>query len=208
MQIKKDEVKEKILATAKGDFLKYGFQKASLRDIAARTGVTKGNIYTYFKNKDQLFYEIVQPALKLIKDTMRNNHDLDYILMFLEESDHSAEIYQKDYVDFVYSLFDSEKELKLLFFASAGSCLENFREEIYDLYNKSMVDFCKRLSEIIGNKKIQPSEMLTHTFASMYLRLIEEILIHEPDKQELDEYIEQMATFMYHGVVNVIKLQL
>ncbi len=121
MQIKKDKVRKN--SSRKGWLLKYGFQKASLRDIAAKAGVTKGNIYTYFRNKDELFCEIVQPAMNLIKDTMQDNHDQDNILRFLNETNPSAEISQNEYRSFVYSLYDYEEELKLLFFASAGSCL-------------------------------------------------------------------------------------
>ena len=37
---------------------------ASLRKIAKTAGVTVGNLYHYFKNKDEIFYVIVEPAVK------------------------------------------------------------------------------------------------------------------------------------------------
>ncbi|WP_156888419.1 TetR/AcrR family transcriptional regulator [Spirochaeta cellobiosiphila] len=44
MQKKKEDVREMVLQTAKLEFLSMGFEKASLRNIAQKAGVTKGNI--------------------------------------------------------------------------------------------------------------------------------------------------------------------
>lgn len=208
MQIQKDEVREAIITAAKINFMKYGFQKASLREIAQAAGVTKGNIYTYFRNKDLLFCEIVKPAMSFLRSSMGETHEQSYILMLIENTVESAAISRKDFADFVSSLSVYEEALKLLFFASAGSGMENFREEIFELYTRSTVDFNRRITEMMPGKNIKMSEMLIHTLASMYLRLIEEILIHEPDSRELDEYVEQMATLVHHGFASVIKLQL
>ena len=44
-------------------FAERGFAAASLDDIAARAGVTKGTLYLYFPNKEALFKEVVRQAL-------------------------------------------------------------------------------------------------------------------------------------------------
>ncbi len=66
MQVKKKEVKDKILASAKSEFLKHGYEGASLRTIAKNLGLSKGVIYSYFDNKEDIFIELVkEPAQKL-----------------------------------------------------------------------------------------------------------------------------------------------
>ena len=61
MQIKKDYTREQIVEIAKRVFLRNGYAKTSMRDIAKRTGIGVSNIYNYFKSKDELFRYIVRP---------------------------------------------------------------------------------------------------------------------------------------------------
>ena len=85
MQTKKNEVKELILQAAKAEFLEKGFEKASLRSIAAAAGVTKGNIYTYFENKGELYTALVEPVMEQVKRSMQGSYDYDFIRTFLED---------------------------------------------------------------------------------------------------------------------------
>lgn len=59
---KAEKTREDILTFARGEFARMGFRDASLRGIATGAGVTTGSIYRYFKNKDELFGAITQPA--------------------------------------------------------------------------------------------------------------------------------------------------
>lgn len=49
------ETKEKLLASAKSEFLKKGYMKASLRKICANAEVTTDALYFFFKDKEDLF---------------------------------------------------------------------------------------------------------------------------------------------------------
>lgn len=51
------ETKQRIIKTALRIFLKKGYDRASMNEIARETGVTKGGIYHYFKGKEHLFRE-------------------------------------------------------------------------------------------------------------------------------------------------------
>ena len=63
MQVKKDYTREHIAEIAKQVFLKDGYAKASMRDIAKGAGIGVSNIYNYFKSKDELFRHIVRPLI-------------------------------------------------------------------------------------------------------------------------------------------------
>ncbi|MEE1467100.1 MAG: helix-turn-helix domain-containing protein [Clostridium sp.] len=67
MQIKKDEVRLKILEVATDEFLKRGYENASMRMIAKKAHTTQGNIYHYFQNKEVLLEEILLPTIKNIE---------------------------------------------------------------------------------------------------------------------------------------------
>ena len=51
--------KENIIKTALRLFLQNGYEKTSLNQIAYKVGITKPAIYHHFKNKDDLFHEVL-----------------------------------------------------------------------------------------------------------------------------------------------------
>ena len=51
----RDARREAILDVARDVFLEEGYANASMSTIAARLGGSKGTLYNYFKNKEQLF---------------------------------------------------------------------------------------------------------------------------------------------------------
>ncbi len=52
-----------ILLQASKLFAKKGYTASSMREIAANTGITKATIYHYFKNKEEILFEIMNSAM-------------------------------------------------------------------------------------------------------------------------------------------------
>jgi AcrR family transcriptional regulator len=52
--------RDQILDGAKNCFLKLGFEAASMNEITAEAGVSKGTIYVYFQNKEELFANLIE----------------------------------------------------------------------------------------------------------------------------------------------------
>jgi AcrR family transcriptional regulator len=52
-----------ILAAALACFGERGFAATRLEDVAARAGITKGTLYLYFRNKEELFKAVVRQSL-------------------------------------------------------------------------------------------------------------------------------------------------
>lgn len=59
MQTKKEEIRQDIISSATHEFLKKGYQKSSLRTIAAKANTTLGNLYNYFPNKEAILDAVV-----------------------------------------------------------------------------------------------------------------------------------------------------
>ncbi len=57
-----DKVNE-ILKTASVIFSEYGYKKTSMQDIGDRLGMTKSNLYIYFKDKEDLYKKSVSNEL-------------------------------------------------------------------------------------------------------------------------------------------------
>lgn len=60
---RKDERPQELLAAALDLFVDKGFAATRLTDVAARAGVSKGTLYLYFTNKEDLFKAVVRENL-------------------------------------------------------------------------------------------------------------------------------------------------
>jgi AcrR family transcriptional regulator len=66
----KSEIRERIIECAVECFARTGFDKTKMDDIANVSDVSKGTLYLYFKNKEDLFYGICESSLKKVKDQL------------------------------------------------------------------------------------------------------------------------------------------
>jgi AcrR family transcriptional regulator len=56
----KEEAKERIIQAALQVFTEKGYHEATMEDVAQKVGVSRGAIYLYFKNKDEILYAIME----------------------------------------------------------------------------------------------------------------------------------------------------
>jgi AcrR family transcriptional regulator len=74
-----------IVEGARKVFLSRGFDAASMGDIAKEAGVSKGTLYVYFKDKDELFAAIVRGECVMqadgIFDFDHADHDVEAVLL-------------------------------------------------------------------------------------------------------------------------------
>lgn len=73
VQVKKAEMRQTIIDAATDEFMKRGYENASLRVIAQKSHTTLGNIYHYFQNKEILLETIVLPVLENIETLMEQH---------------------------------------------------------------------------------------------------------------------------------------
>ena len=70
----KEGLRQAIIDAAREEFLDKGYEDASMRNIAAKAGITVGNIYRYFRNKEDLNDYILAETSKdmeVILDSLR-----------------------------------------------------------------------------------------------------------------------------------------
>jgi AcrR family transcriptional regulator len=60
---RKEARPEEITAAALELFVERGFANTRLDDVASRAGISKGTLYLYFENKEELFKAVVREAL-------------------------------------------------------------------------------------------------------------------------------------------------
>jgi TetR/AcrR family transcriptional regulator, cholesterol catabolism regulator len=57
---KVSERREEIVLAATELFYEYGFQKATMRDICGKIGITQAALYYHFLNKEEILYTIIE----------------------------------------------------------------------------------------------------------------------------------------------------
>jgi AcrR family transcriptional regulator len=76
--------RRQIIEGARSVFLAQGFDAASMNDIARAAGVSKGTLYVYFNNKEELFESIVEEECDAqaegIFDLDPNDRDVEAVL--------------------------------------------------------------------------------------------------------------------------------
>ncbi|THC40914.1 TetR/AcrR family transcriptional regulator [Massilia sp. Mn16-1_5] len=60
---RKDARPQELLAAAIDLFVERGFASTRLEDVARRAGVSKGTLYLYFENKEELFKAVVRTSI-------------------------------------------------------------------------------------------------------------------------------------------------
>ncbi len=70
MPDKTPDKRELILGAARELFLEQGFHETRVEDIAARAGIGKGTVYTYFPSKRDLLVEIIRSSMDAFKSTI------------------------------------------------------------------------------------------------------------------------------------------
>lgn len=78
MQIKKDEIYQRILSISKKLFINKGYEKTSLRMVADKCFISKSNIYRYFRSKEEIYETLVGPARQNVIDAIGHFGSKDY----------------------------------------------------------------------------------------------------------------------------------
>ena len=64
-----DQKRDQILKSAAKVFADQGFDRASMTMLAKECGISKANIYHYYKSKDAILYDILETYLRDLRDT-------------------------------------------------------------------------------------------------------------------------------------------
>lgn len=197
MQTPKDEIRNNILAVAREEFSKNGFERASIRTITAKAKTSKSNVYNYFKDKDALFHAVVEPTLSGIREGFRQ----------LREGNgaRSADSYtitaQKEVIiTFMTFVLSHGDDFKLLFFNSWGSSLSGFKGQLIDSLADILEDWVKTIAADKGL-----SRLFIRSVAGFYINTIEQLLLEDKTRELTAGNLDEFLRFVYGGWNNILK---
>lgn len=68
----KEEKRIKVLKAASDCFAKYGYEKTTLEDIGKVVGLNKASLYYYYKNKENIFCDVIFHEADIYMDELHN----------------------------------------------------------------------------------------------------------------------------------------
>lgn len=197
------ETKEKLIASAKREFLDKGYAKASLRKICANAGVTTGALYFFFDDKEDLFRAIVEPPLTALVNMLKAHFEEDRQLLSRPEAyRHQAGDHDEIAERFIHHLYQNYDSFLLLLTKSQGTAFENSLDRIVDLMGKqfelSTGQFVKQTS---GN---QPNSYLIHWMAHMVTDAFIHLLTHIPNEEAAAQQMKMILNFIVKGFTEML----
>ena len=191
MQTKKGDIKEKIKESAKEIFFTVAYKDASMRDVAAKSGMTVGNIYRYYENKEVLFDEILKDTysgvVKLVKIT-------DIAKIFIRKrtvSDENAVVKSSKFKTFLLETIikivaNHSAELYILLTNSEGSKYEDTKQKITSLIKETIT---KRIAEMTDDRADTYAYLTINTFSYLLKKYKDD---DEKLKQEIKYFFEKL----------------
>ena len=192
------QTRQKLIDSAKKEFLAKGYAKASLRSICADAGVTTGALYFFFENKEDLFAAIVDPPLNGLKNILVQHFRDDVEEMSGIESlddidmDHS-EISDR-IVGYIYENYDS---IMLLLTASENTVYENVVDEFVTMIENSIPMMMAPL------KGYTADEYMSHWMSHISLDAFIHVIKHERDVEAAKVRLRAILNYLVEGWVKL-----
>lgn len=180
-------INPRILKSAKEEFLKKGFEKASLKTICANADVTTGALYKRYKGKEELFGAVVQPILDDLnvvlesKKIENRGYLTDEQLKQAWDMDEEAMLW---WFDFLYQRKD---DFVLLLSCSEGTKYSRFDHDWVQVMTTTTYQYYLELvKRDLSHKKISEKEL--HVLLSAFWATIYEPFIHDFTWDEIVEH--------------------
>lgn len=202
MQTQKENVKAAILKAAKTEFFEKGFKGASMRSISSISSISTSNIYNYYKNKDELLKDVLNPLLNKFSSIEKNHNSPEFINLDIFISSEYKDKHIELYIDLICFY---REELKLLLFHSYGSQYENFREDFSNTHVKTGREYLTMLKTKYPKININIPDFFLHTVNSWILGTIGELVYHNVCREELKQIFDNYFTFIIAGWKKLIE---
>ncbi|MEK3736426.1 TetR/AcrR family transcriptional regulator [Paenibacillus sp. FSL H7-0941] len=197
MQSKKEEVKQEIESAALKVFFRKGFSDAKMNDIADEIQISVGNIYTYFKNKKDLFYSVVPPSLvDYLKNVLVENIRIDNQTFFDDVNNEKKSAIVQEQINI---LTQYSRQIVIIFEKNKGTVYSNAKNELIDLMIETkrpfIKDHYKRYE--IGTEE---NMILLKIIANNVINMILDLLKYEMNADSRRRIFEALSLYWLHGL--------
>lgn len=200
MAVPDTSIDPRIIRTAKEEFLRNGFLKASLETICKNAGVTTGALYNRYKNKEALFDAIVAPTLKDIDSLYDQWCKRCFDLLYSDQLSQMWTEMEATYLmwlDYIYDRFDG---FKLLLCCSEKTRHADFLDDFVSRNTAVTYEFSKAVYEKGYSRTLVDKEVL-HLLITASWSARFEVVKHDFPKEKAKEFYKELVKFFDWGAV-------
>ncbi len=149
----RDEVKEKILKTAWEVIIHKGTKESTMDDFAAAMNCSKGALYNYFRNKDELLEEVIMTHHVKIKEQLFARFSEGDFLINAEKYFDIEIMNALDIIQTTYDLLSEgsrNEKLSAALKMKYNGALDSFLQLLKYIQDKGMAKFKMELHEAAG----------------------------------------------------------
>ncbi|WP_035288996.1 TetR/AcrR family transcriptional regulator [Clostridium sp. KNHs214] len=188
MQYLKDEVRNSIVEEALKEFKELGYKGASIRSIAKRANTSVGNIYKYFKSKEDLYENLIGSVYYRLMDYINQFHKV-------EINDRAEEIFY-GLMEKIMEIFnDNSTEIAILFNKSNGSKYENCKSTFVDFVTRIVTEMMKY--QLFSQGKRLKDNFIIYLVSHSLIESISIILEQREDGAEVRRLILNIIDIFY-----------
>lgn len=187
-----EETKEAILSAAAEEFYECGYEKASLRHICSRVGVTTGAVYCFFDSKEDLLANVMLPIFKIVSSI---SIDYDKVL----KDDFTA------FTDFRKFFSANRKLYHILYRNMNNPVIANYLSGMNNEFGCQVIDMAhKAMPE---NKELPPEidGYISKCLAPIMVYSIIKTIAEEPDDSIVTQRLITTVMVYKNGILSLLK---
>ena len=192
------ETKNKLLQSAREEFMEKGYMKASLRNICRKAGVTTGALYFFFKDKEDLFESLAKETINGIYQIMQThfrdeNKMLVEGMLFtpgIEEEDNHFEEARR----VIHQMYLHREDVLLVLTKSQGTRFENIADQFIETTEQHFRAMVKGMQAAYPD--IVVDDKFIHWLAHEQIDGFIYMITHIEDEGEAVQFISQLITYM------------
>ncbi len=192
----KEKHHERIIEAAAAEFLKYGYQDASMRRIASAAGMSVSGLYKHFSSKEEMFSALAEPARQgFLALFSREENDQR---KFIDAGDLSVWDTGKDASLAIAYIYDHLDSFRLIICKSQGTKYEAFLHDLAVLEEEttlSFMDLLKKQGIKINDFSMKELHLLTTANISAIFQTVE----HDFTREEAMHYADTLDRFFSRG---------
>ena len=198
------ETRNKLLESARVEFMEKGYMKASLRTICKNAGVTTGALYFFFQDKEDLFESIAKETINNIWQMMQGHYNDERVMA---ENGMTTEEIQDNHGDLdesaaiIHQMYLHRDDILLVLTKAQGTKFENIADKFIETSEVHYRAMAAEMQKLYPGKSVD--DQMLHWLAHMQIDAFIYMITHIEKEEDGLAFMRQFITYMITGWVGL-----
>lgn len=205
MAVRNHSLDQPILDSAREEFLEKGFEKASLKTICGRAGVTTGALYKRYRDKEALFAAVVEETVADLNEIADAKCNVNVRELTDETLIRAWDMSNGDMLWWFQYLFERYEGFVLLISRAETTRYANFQHDwVEKMTEGTYAYYAEACRRGLAVTKISKGEL--HILLTAFWSTIYEPFIHGYTLEQIEEHCELVCRmFDWYNTLGFIK---